>query len=92
MQIALIRPQRWWVADDHQQPPAQRERLPDQSLHQLVDYLHRRRFVAMNGAGKYQPAFAARMRRQLKDPLPLPVPAEMSRLAVKVMGQSPRQG
>ncbi|PAT65067.1 hypothetical protein CJ738_36565, partial [Klebsiella pneumoniae] len=29
----LIRPQRWWVADDHQQPPAQRERLPDQSLH-----------------------------------------------------------
>ncbi len=34
--------------------------LPDQSLHQLVDYLHRRRFVAMNGAGKYQPALAAR--------------------------------
>ena len=92
VQIALIRPQRWWVADDHQQPPAQRERLPDQSLHQLVDYLHRRRFVAMNGAGKYQPALAARMRRQLKDPFPEPVPAEMGRLAVKVMGQSPRQG
>ena len=33
VQIALIRPQRWWIADDHQQPPAQRERLPDQSLH-----------------------------------------------------------
>ena len=66
VQIALIRPQRWWVSDDHQQPPAQRERLPDQSLHQLVDYLHRRRFVAMNGAGKYQPALAARMRALLR--------------------------
>lgn len=32
-----------------------------------------------------------RMRRQLKI-LPKPVPAEMGRLAVKVMGQTPRQG
>lgn len=91
VQIALIRPQRWWVADDHQQPPAQRERLPDQSLHQPVDDLHRRRFVAMNGAGEYQPALAARMRRQLKDPLSQPVPAKVRRLAVKMVGQTPRK-
>ena len=92
VQIAFIRPQRRRVTDDHQQPPAQGESLPDQPLHQPVDNLHRRRFVAMDGAGKHQPALAARMRRQLEDPLAEPVPAEMGRLAVKVMGQSPRQG
>ena len=92
VQIALIRPQRRWVANDHQQPPAQRECLPDQSLHQVVDYLHRCRFVAMNGAGEYQPALAARMRRQLEDPLSQPVPAKVRCLAVKMVGQTPRQG
>ena len=92
VQIALIRPQRRWVADDHQQPPAQRELLANQLLHQPVDDLHRCRFVAMNGAGEYQPALAARMRRQLKDPLPEPVPAKVRRLAVKMVGQTPRQG
>ncbi len=60
---------------------------PDQSLHQLVDYLHRRRFV-----GEWRRKVPARARSALRRQLgsfPSQCQAEMGRLAVKVMGQSP---
>ncbi len=66
--------------------------LADQSLHQLVDYLHHPPFRCHDGAGSTSPRSQRLCGVSSRIPSPKASASEMGRLAVKMVGQTPRRG
>ena len=92
LQITLITRQRLRVANNHQQPPAERQLSVEQLLQQPVHYLNRRGFIAVNRAGNHQRAAGGLPGLELQNSLFMPYPAQRPGFACRFAGDLTCQG